>query len=386
MEILKKAASLYGTPLYVYFESTIRDRASRVKEVFRGTNLFPTFAVKANNNPVLLKILKEEGFGMDIVTRGEFIATKLAGVPSTSIVWNGNGKSREDMLYLLEEGVKIVNVDSFEEMEIWKEIRPKGVEFFVRVNPEVDARTHPHISTGLRKHKFGIPLDSLDDFMREFCDMNIKGLHVHIGSQITEVEPFLEAYERVVEMSKKYGFEEINIGGGWGIDYEGKELDLEEYKKCVVPLFREYKRVIVEIGRFVIAPAGFLVLKVILVKRRGDKVFVVVNGGMNVLIRPALYSAHHRVFVLDKGNFSLKADVVGPLCESGDIIALDRYLPDVKKGDLIVVENTGAYGYSMANNYNSTTRPAEVLVKKDGTISLIRKRETDLDIFRNVVM
>ncbi|HBF11569.1 diaminopimelate decarboxylase [Thermotoga neapolitana] len=386
MEALKKAAEIHGTPLYVYFEETIRERARRVKEVFHGINLLPTFAVKANNNPNLLAILKEEGFGMDVVTKGELFAARLAGVDPFLIVWNGNGKSKEEMLHFLKEGVRTINVDSFEEMEMWESLSPEDVNFFVRVNPEVDARTHPHISTGLKKHKFGIPLNMLDSFMKRFKGMNIKGLHVHIGSQITKVDPFLEAYEKVVEASRRYGFEEINIGGGWGIDYQGEELNVQEYREKVVPLLDGFKRVFVEIGRYIIAPAGFLVLKVILVKRGENKVFVVVDGGMNTLIRPALYSAHHRIFVYGKEGSDFKADVVGPLCESGDVIAYDRNLPAVEPGDFLFVENAGAYGYTMANNYNSTSKPAEVLVKKDGELVLIRRRENIMDIFKDVVM
>ncbi|MCD6551037.1 diaminopimelate decarboxylase [Thermotoga sp.] len=386
METLKKAAETYGTPLYVYFEKAIRERARIVKEVFRGVNLLPTFAVKANNNPNLLTILREEGLGMDVVTKGELLAAKLAGVDPLLIVWNGNGKSKEEMVHFLEEGVRTINVDSFEEMEIWEGLNPESVSFFVRVNPEVDARTHPHISTGLRKHKFGIPLDLLDRFMRRFKNMNIKGLHVHIGSQITKVEPLLEACEKVVEASRRYGFEEINIGGGWGINYHGEELNVEEYKEKVVPLLVGFKRVFVEIGRYIIAPAGFLVLKVVLVKKRKEKVFVIVDGGMNTLIRPALYSAYHRIFVCGKSGAGIRADVVGPLCESGDVIAYDRDLPVVEPGDFLVVENAGAYGYTMANNYNSTPKPAEVLVKKSGELVLIRRRENTMDIFKDVVM
>ena len=386
MDILRKVAEIHGTPTYVYFEETLRKRSRLVKEVFEGVNLLPTFAVKANNNPVLLRILREEGFGMDVVTKGELLAAKLAGVPSRSIVWNGNGKSRDQMEYFLREDVRIINVDSFEEMEIWKELNPEGVEYFIRVNPEVDAKTHPHISTGLKKHKLGIPLEDLDSFMERFGSMNIRGLHVHIGSQITRVEPFVEAFNKVVRASERYGFEEINIGGGWGINYSGEELDLSSYREKVVPALKRFKRVIIEIGRYIVAPSGYLLLRVVLVKRRHNKAFVVVDGGMNALIRPALYSAYHRIFVLGKQGKEMRADVVGPLCESGDVIAYDRELPEVEPGDIIAVENAGAYGYTMSNNYNSTTRPAEVLVGENGRISLIRRRETEMDIFKDVVM
>lgn len=384
-EILRKVAEEFGTPVYVYFEDVIRERARRVRETFEGLNLFPTFAVKANNNPNLIKILKEEGFGVDVVTKGELLASKIAGVPPKNVVWNGNGKSREDMDFFLQEGVKIVNVDSFEEMEIWKE-KGIGVEFFVRVNPEVDAKTHPHISTGLKRHKFGIPVEDVDRFLAEYRDLNIRGFHVHIGSQITQTSPFLQAYESVVRLSERYGFDEVNIGGGWGVNYKGEELDLEEYGKKVTSLLSGFKRIIVEIGRFIVAPAGFLVLRVLYVKRRREKNFVVVDGGMNVLIRPALYSAYHRIFVLGKRGTDMVADVVGPLCESGDVLALERELPSVEPGDLLVVENAGAYGYAMASNYNSSPRPPEVLVTTNGETKLIRRRESEMDLFKDVIV
>lgn len=384
-EILRKVAEEFGTPVYVYFEDVIRGRARRVRETFEGLNLFPTFAVKANNNPNLIKILKEEGFGVDVVTKGELLASKIAGVPPESVVWNGNGKSREDMDFFLQEGVKIVNVDSFEEMEIWRE-KGARVEFFVRVNPEVDAKTHPHISTGLKRHKFGIPVEDVDRFLAEYRDLNIRGFHVHIGSQITQTSPFLQAYESVVRLSERYGFDEVNIGGGWGVNYKGEELDLEEYRKKVTSLLSGFKRIIVEIGRFIVAPAGFLVFRVLYVKRRREKNFVVVDGGMNVLIRPALYSAYHRIFVLGKRGTDMVADVVGPLCESGDVLALERELPSVEPGDLLVVENAGAYGYAMASNYNSSPRPPEVLVTPNGEARLIRRRESEMDLFKDVIV
>lgn len=382
MEIFNKIAEEFGTPTYIYFKDILEERAQRVIKVFEGLDILPTFAVKANGNPVLLKILKNLGYGMDVVTPGELLASELAGVPIDKIIWNGNGKTKEEMKFFLSKGVKIVNVDSFEEMEFWRKMEIYDLDFFVRVNPDVDPKTHPHISTGLKKHKFGIPLESLENFLKEFSCMNIVGLHVHIGSQITDTSPFVEALSKVVEASDKYGFKVLNIGGGWGINYECKELDLEEFKKEVVPLLKG-KRIIFEIGRYIIGPAGVLLLKIIRVKR-GNKNFIVTDGGMNVLIRPALYSAYHNIKMLNGNGTMKKYDIVGPLCESGDILGIDRYLPEAKEGALLIVENTGAYGFSMANNYNSTLKPAEVLVNGD-KIHLIRKREGLNDLFRNVI-
>ena len=382
MEIFEKIAEKFGTPTYVYFADTIREKARKVLEVFENLEVLPTFAVKANGNPVLLRILRDAGYGMDVVTPGELIASELAGVSMNKIVWNGNGKTEEEMKFFLLKGVKMVNVDSFEEMELWRKMKTHDLDFFIRVNPDVDPKTHPHISTGLKKHKFGIPLNSLEDFLKKFSDMNVVGLHVHIGSQITDVSPFVEALSKVIEASDKYGFKSINIGGGWGINYEGKELNLEEFKEKVIPLLKG-KKVIFEIGRYIIGPAGVLLLRVVRVKK-GNKNFIVADGGMNTLIRPSLYSAYHNIKILGRNEDVKKFDVVGPLCESGDILGIDRYLPEPKEGDLLIVENAGAYGFSMSNNYNSTLKPAEVLVDGD-RVYLIRKREGLDDLFRNVI-
>ena len=382
MEIFEKIAEKFGTPTYVYFADVLKERAQKVLKIFESLETLPTFAVKANGNPVLLRILKNAGYGMDVVTPGELIASELAGVSMDKIVWNGNGKTEEEMKFFLLKGVKMVNVDSFEEMELWRKMKACDLDFFIRVNPDVDPKTHPHISTGLKKHKFGIPLNSLEDFLKKFSDMNVVGLHVHIGSQITDVSPFVEALSKVVEASDKYGFKSINIGGGWGINYEGKELNLEEFKEKVIPLLKG-KKVIFEIGRYIIGPAGVLLLRVVRVKK-GNKNFIVADGGMNTLIRPSLYSAYHNVKILGRNEDVKKFDVVGPLCESGDILGIDRYLPEPEEGDLLIVENAGAYGFSMSNNYNSTLKPAEVLVDGD-RVYLIRKREGLDDLFRNVI-
>ncbi|MGQ9856463.1 MAG: diaminopimelate decarboxylase [Fervidobacterium sp.] len=384
-ELISKLGKTYGTPLYVYFEEVIRERARLVKSVFEGINLLPTFACKSNNNPNLIKILYEEGFGTDIVTVGEYYASKMADVPDEMIVWNGNGKSIEDMNEL--SNVRYVNIDSFEEYEHWMAFKRQYgsvPDFFLRVNPNVDAKTHPHISTGLKKNKFGINIDYVSKIL-EKSNHNITGLHTHIGSQITSVEPFEEAISQVVELSRKYNLRKINIGGGWGINYNGSELDIVEYKNRIIPLLKDFEEVIIEIGRYIIAPAGILLLQVEYVKRTQEKTFVVVNGGMNTLLRPALYDAFHKIMVLNPTSEKNVVDVVGPLCESGDVIAVQREIEIPEVGSLLLVENAGAYGYSMSNNYNSTLKPAEVLITQKGEAKLIRRRETYSDLFRTII-
>lgn len=383
-EKLVLVAESYGTPLYVYVEDIIESQVRKVFDVFEGVNLVPTFACKANNNPVLISKLYSLGFGADVVTVGEYHAAKLGGVQRELIVWNGNGKSKADIAFLADK-VGYVNVDSLEELRRWDEV-DTGASLFLRINPDVDPRTHPHISTGLKLTKFGIHLE----FLEKAFNMTRKkfdGFHVHIGSQITSIEPFESAVRVLVELSEKYGLRCVNIGGGWGIDYAGEELDVKAFKRTVVPLLGRFDKVLIELGRFIIGPAGFLVLKVEYVKKTPYKTFIVTDGGMNVLIRPSMYGAYHRVHVLTGSGEVSDVDIVGPLCETGDVLATSRNLEIPLEGTYLVVENTGAYGFSMASNYNSTLLPAEVLINlKTGTHRLIRRRQTYEQLFENVVL
>ncbi|WP_290853343.1 diaminopimelate decarboxylase [Fervidobacterium sp.] len=388
-ELVQELSSSYGTPLYVYFERIIRERARSVLGIFNGINIFPTFACKANNNPNLLRILKEEGFGTDIVTLGEYYASKLAEIPDERIVWNGNGKSLKEMSLLSK--VRYINVDSIEELERWKDVASKFdniPELFLRINPDVDSKTHPYISTGLKKNKFGIPIEMVERALKivKTSNLELVGFHIHIGSQITDVDPFYEALGQTVELSKSYGFRKINIGGGWGINYKDKELNLSKYREEIIPLLKDFEEVVLEIGRYIIGPAGVLILKVEYVKKTDAKTFVVVDGGMNVLIRPAMYGAFHGVRVFSSEcDEKVEVDVVGPLCESGDVLATQRMLEIPKEGSHILIENAGAYGYAMASNYNSTLKPAEVLIAENKEPKLIRRRETYDDLFRTIV-
>ncbi|WP_448385087.1 diaminopimelate decarboxylase [Fervidobacterium sp.] len=388
-ELVQELAISYGTPLYVYFERIIRERARIVMGIFNGINIFPTFACKANNNPNLLRILKEEGFGTDVVTLGEYYASKLAEIPDGRIVWNGNGKSLKEMPLLSK--IRYVNVDSVEELERWKDVASKVgkvPELFLRINPNVNPNTHPYISTGLKKNKFGIPIEMIEEALKKVKTSNLElvGFHIHIGSQITDVEPFYEALSQTVELSKRYGFRKINIGGGWGINYQGKELDLSKYREVIIPLLKDFEEIVLEIGRYIIGPAGVLILKVEYVKKTDAKTFIVVDGGMNVLIRPAMYGAFHNVRILSPAQDErVEADVVGPLCESGDILATHCMLEIPREGSYIVIENAGAYGYAMSSNYNSTLKPAEVLITENDESKLIRRRETYEDLFRTII-
>lgn len=371
----QKLANEFGTPLYVYDAEKIRKRIKKAKTVFEGLDAEIVFALKANNNPALLKIMAEEEIGADVVSRGELLASKMAGM--NRILWNGNGKTHEDIRHFVNQGLNIVCIDSLQELPLWDGV---NVIKLLRVNPDVDARTHPHISTGLRAHKFGVPIEKVS----EVAD-RIDGIHLHIGSQITDVEPFFDAYSKALDCAKQYGFKYIDLGGGWGIDYEGRELDIESLQKGISEIFAGFDgKLIAELGRFIIGPAGYLVTKVVSVKP-SEKIFIVTDAGMNALIRPVLYDAHHRIQVLASTKKTVTADVVGPLCESGDILARGRKLEVPIPGTAIVLENAGAYGFSMANNYNGMPFPAEVLV--DGEeVKLIRRRQSIEELFTNVKM
>ncbi|QTA38596.1 diaminopimelate decarboxylase [Thermosipho ferrireducens] len=383
-ELLKEIANEYGTPVYVYFESVLEERALRVLKTFEGVKFLPTVAVKANNNPHLLSILSNIGFGADVLGEGELYACKLAGISPEKIIWNGNGKTKEQQKYMEEQHIGYVNVDSVEEFEeLWKNSET-NMELFLRVNPDVDPKTHPYISTGLKIHKFGMSFQQAEALLSKYRG-KISGFHIHIGSQILEVAPFKEAIEKTINLAKKYEIKKINIGGGWGVRYkeEEKELDLEKYRKVIIPLLQNFELVLNEVGRFIFAPAGVLLTKVVRIKETEYKNFIVVDTGMNHLIRPSLYGAFHKVEnVVSKSTKKIIADVVGPLCETGDFIVKEITLPRPAPGDIFVVYNVGAYGYSMANNYNGTLRPAEILVKKDGSYELIRKRESIVDLYK----
>jgi diaminopimelate decarboxylase len=380
----------YGTPLYVYFEEVILDKIREIFSVFSGYDFNPTFALKANLNPRLLKLISKLGVGADVVSPGELYCTELAGVDISKVIWNGNGKTEEEMNLFLDKRIGIVNIDSFEELKCWSEILKKSCympKFFIRINPQVDANTHPLISTGLNRHKFGITIEQVPEFMKlaNNYSIQVSGFHTHIGSQITKVEPFLNAFKKLTELSSKYSMNKINIGGGWGINYTGSTLDLSLYQREVLPLLKEYK-IYSEFGRYLIGDGGIYLTKVVNVKYNKYSSFVVVNGGMNHLIRPALYSAVHKFNVIGKTNQEkTQFDIVGPLCETGDYLyaGAEGNLPE--KDALISFENAGAYGFSMSNNYNGTVRPAEVLVKTDGSYELIRDRENVKDLFNKII-
>ncbi len=390
LQKLKEIQNKIGTPFYIYDEKVLLSQIKKLKHVFDAIEFFPTFAVKANANPYLLSVFNKYGIGADIVSKGESFCAIKAGIKPSETIWNGNAKTTVDMHFFYLNKVQNINIDSSAELKKWKKFleeksfSPK-VKFFLRINPSLESSTHPHIATGGKNSKFGIPLDQLDEVI-SFAKINsipITGFHCHIGSQITDIEEFHNIYTIIVQLTNKYNFSEINIGGGWGVSStNNKELNIDRMKAICFSLFKE-KRVLCEMGRFLIADCGYYVSKVLEVKKTQESTICITDGGMNHFIRPALYNAMHDVIFSETSKKTSTIKLMGKLCESGDILVPEfrSCVPSI--GCLSCIKQAGAYGYSMASRYNGFPLPAEVFLKKDGSWELIRSREEEDDFLRN---
>jgi diaminopimelate decarboxylase len=398
---LTKLAEKYGTPLYVYSASTIRDRYKTFDRAFRRVPHTICYSVKANSNLSLLKMLAKLGSGFDVVSGGELERVLRADRKAARrIVFSGVGKTAEEMDAALKAGILMFNLESEAELAVLASRAAKlrkTARVAFRVNPDVQAETHPYISTGLREHKFGVPIDRARDLYRlatEHDGIEPIGVSVHIGSQITNVSPFADAMTRVAALVRELISDGLNIGyidagGGLGIPYHGDAQSafskgVDAYARSLAAPLRNLDiHLLLEPGRAIVAPAGALVTRVLYRKTNGNKQFVVVDAAMNDLIRPSLYSAYHEIVpvVLDSNTDAAKVDIVGPICETGDFFARDRQLPNVYEGDLLAILDAGAYGMSLASNYNTRPRPAEVLVDGRST-KLIRRRENLSDLLR----
>ena len=393
-------AQKFGTPLYLYSYKTLIRHYLKLKDAFREISPLICYSVKANSNLAILKVLVNEGAGLDIVSGGElFLATKV-GCPAERIVYASVGKTDKEIGEAIRKKILFFNIESISELEkinrIAKE-QNKIASVVVRINPDVEPKTHKFITTGKITNKFGIDFEQAEDILRKrgyFSHLNIRGLHIHIGSQITKSSPFVSAIKKMIDFIKKLKkegieLEYLNIGGGLGIIYEKERPQTAEtFAKNILPLLRPMGlKIILEPGRFISGPAGILVVKVLYIKRTLKKRFVIVDGGMNDLIRPALYGAYHQILPLRITNYELqiteRVDIVGPVCESADFFAKDRLIPKMKEGDLLAIMGAGAYGFSMSSNYNSRPKPAEVLVAKNRAF-VIRKRERYSDLIRNI--
>jgi diaminopimelate decarboxylase len=385
-----------GTPVYVTSYNKLKENIEAYKKAFPKQKIL--YAVKANFNLAILKIISKEGFGADVFSAGELYLALLAGFPPEKILFNGNSKSDWEIEMGIKAGVSF-SVDSLDELYAISEVASKfGKEVTIafRVNPDVSPETHPKISTGLKTSKFGIPKDEVIEAYRKAVELpNVipKGIHCHIGSQILDASPFVEALNKIFDLVAELKEEGINLefidlGGGPGIDYDGKgALTPEEFSKAILPVFEEKKAKMnpdieleLEPGRSIVGNTTVLLAGVNSVKR-AYKNFVNVDAGFNLLIRPAMYGSYHRVAVANKMDREGEETytVAGPICESGDILAEDRKLPKVEKGDVIAIFDAGAYGFVMSSQYNGRPRCAEVLVK-DGEIHVIREKEDFNDI------
>ncbi|OLC00703.1 MAG: diaminopimelate decarboxylase [Nitrospirae bacterium 13_1_40CM_62_7] len=393
---ISRIAKEVGTPCYVYSYATLVRHYQVFDGAFQNVPHIVAYAVKANSNLAILRLMAREGSGADIVSGGELYRALKAGIPPSKIVFAGVGKSREEIRDALATDILMLNVESSAELRVIDEVAAemgRRARVALRINPDIDPKTHPYISTGLKKSKFGISADrALDEYKlaTSLRHIDVVGVHKHIGSQLTDIAPFVDALKKIlvlVETLQRHGanIRYINIGGGLGITYSDEVPPLpHEFAVAISPLVRDLKSVLImEPGRVIVGNAGILVTRVLYTKAGEDKHFVIVDAGMNDLIRPSLYGAYHEIRpVYEVPNAKTRTvDVVGPVCESSDFLAKDRAMPEVKAGDLLAVMSAGAYGFTMASNYNSRPRVPEVLVK-GGEMHVIRTREEYGDLVR----
>ena len=402
---LSALADEHGTPLYVYSAQQISERFELFEDAFRGRPHTICYAVKANSSLAILRLLAEQGAGFDIVSGGELERVRKANKGALrKVVFSGVGKQVWEIDAALKANILLFNVESEAELHLLAaraEALGIRARFALRVNPDVFADTHPYISTGLSEHKFGIDIKQARAIYRKAAKskwLDAAGVSVHIGSQIRKVDSFAAAAARVTALIadlRKDGHEirYIDAGGGLGIDYGTTAFNpAQQVQKYAAALSKglaaETAHLIIEPGRFIVAQAGALLTRVLFVKKNGSKTFIITDAGMNDLIRPSLYHAHHEILPVKQPRSaapSITADIVGPVCESGDFFARDRVLAAVKPGDLVLILDAGAYGMSLTSNYNSRPRPAEVLVE-DAKVKLIRRRETMRDLLAPEVL
>ena len=399
----------YGTPLFVYSEQTFTDHFQKLNRELGELDHLICFAMKSNSNQGVLRVIANLGGGFDVVSEGELRRAVAAGGDPTKCVFAGVGKTEDEIAYALKQRIYSFNVESEPELERINKVAAKlklRAPVAVRVNPNVDAGTHAKITTGTYENKFGIAFEEVEGVYArasKLKNLHLRGLQMHIGSQLTEVNPFEAAVKKVIplfeKLAKKYNFEFFSIGGGLGIRYQDalasgnekwwqkpeskKLLTPKTYAERLVPLLKPLGvRILIEPGRFISGNAGILVTRVEYVKRTGRKNFVIVDAAMNDLIRPAFYDSYHEIVPLQrKAGSTISSDVVGPICESGDFFCKDRPLPKVGTGEYIALLSAGAYGSVMGSNYNTRSLPAEVLVKGNKS-ALVRERQSLEDIWR----
>ena len=387
-------AKKVGTPFYLYSYATLVDHFKKIEDAFASMNPLICFAMKSNGNAAVVKTLINQGAGIDIVSGGELQkAIKLGADPKT-ICFASAGKTEEEITLAIKKSILLFNVESKEELgeinRIAKKLE-KNVQVALRINPDVDAATHKKVTTGTLKNKFGVDLKTTREILKnakKYPNLQINGLHMHLGSQITSVKPYVYALKKIIKFlevlcSDGICLRYLDIGGGFGISYDKKAITPKQFAKALLPLLRMTGlEIILEPGRFIAGPSGIFVTKVLYNKDNGVKKFVIVDGGMNDFARPSLYNAYHEILPTKKTLAKkIKVDVVGPICESGDFFAKDRNLTSVKKNDLLAIMRAGAYGSTMASNYNIRPKVAEIMVKGN-KFEIIRSRETFSDLVR----
>ncbi len=391
----KTVTAKYGTPLYLYDFNHISQQYQALKSAFRARKSLICYAVKANSNLSVIKHLGDMGAGCDCVSIGEVNRALLAGVANYKIIFSGVGKRDDEILQALEKDILMINLESeaeLERVELQAKSLDKVARISIRVNPNIDPQTHPYISTGLHENKFGVDLDTAKRMYIKAKNspfLEPVGIHFHIGSQLTELSPIKESSEVVADLVRSLQAIDIDIkffdiGGGLGIDYEGETLiEPYDYAQAILETLGTLDVTIMcEPGRYLVGNAGEFVTKVLYEKINEDKRFVIVDGAMNDLIRPSLYNAFHQVTLLDREENISKADIVGPVCESGDFFAKDIDFPQSYHDDLVVIKSAGAYCFTMSSNYNTRGRVAEVALE-DGKDRLIRARESFEDMIQN---
>jgi len=390
---VESIAERFGTPLYIYSQAAILKNFRRIEQGLSRIPRLLCYSVKANSNLRILSLLLQAGAGFDIVSGGELARVLRVGAKADRVVFSGVGKTEAEIDAGLQAGILMFNVESAGELDVIESrARHLGrrAQISVRINPDVEAETHPYISTGQSIHKFGVPKDEAAALYRHAAQsehLQVRGVACHIGSQILEVEPLLLALDELLGMARSLQAEGVkvdylDIGGGFGIRYADEQpLDWHRLTQGLeARISGTPYRLILEPGRAVVGDAGILVTRVLYVKRNQQKNFIVVDAGMSDLMRPSLYGSYHEIVAIQpRPRETLRADVVGPLCETGDFLAENREMPDVQSGELLAILTAGAYGYVLASNYNTRPRPAEVLVHGD-QVELIRRRERVEDL------
>lgn len=396
---VSQLAKKYGTPLFIYSSKTIVDHFSKIKKAFTSIKPLICYSVKVNSNLSIMKLLVDQGAGLDIVSGGELFRAKKVKCPAKKIVYASVGKTDHEIKEAIDYGILMFTVESLAELKrinvLARRLKRK-VDVALRINPDVELKTHSYIITGKKETKFGMSIDTVKEILLDRGDyphLNIIGIHIHIGSQITESEPYVKAIRKVAKLVDEVSragvcLKFFNIGGGLGIVYDKEKAQTaKSFAKEVLPLLKSISlKVILEPGRFIVGNSGILVTKVIYLKDNAKKRFIIVDAAMNDLLRPSLYGAYHKIVALKKSSRSAKskskklADVVGPICESGDFLGKARDI-EANEGDYLAVMAAGAYCFSMSSNYNSRLRAAEVIVENNKA-HCIRRREKYVDLIR----